>query len=273
MLKELDIHAMVVSVAGTAMGKQCPLVDACAASGTVQRFIPTEFGCDGQNATVQDLCRPYAAAANVRAHLEEVTKTNPQLSWTCVACGMWLDFMFLAGFLPYDVEKRTAMIWDEGSVRTSYTSIGTGATAVVRILEKEEETANKYLYIAELTASQNQIVAAMEKILGSNFEISEKKSTAEAAEQAKKGWKKAIEEWEAAGREKGTGKAAAFDPVALQMGFARVMYGPGKESDWKEKNDNEVLGVKTVEVEPFFRELLKKKKESSEAGSVAYVAH
>lgn len=273
MLKELDIHAMIVSVAGTAMGKQLSLVDACAASGTVRRFIPTEFGSDSRNATAQELVLPYAAAAKVLAHLKEVTKAHPQLSWTGVPCGMWIDFMFSAGFLPYDVEKRTAMIWDDGSVRTTYTTIATAATAVVRALEREEETANKYLRIAEITASQNEIVAALEKIVGQNFDVSEKKSTAEAAKEGKKRWEKAIEEWEAAGGEKGTGKAAAFDPVALHLGFAVLMYGPGKESDWKEKNDNEVLGVKTLEVEPFFRELLQKKEGSSEEDQTAYVAH
>lgn len=144
---------MIATIAGTAIIKQLPLIDACAKSGTVRHYIPTEFGADGQNATVQDLVPVYAAAAKVRSYLNEVLKSNPQLNYTNIATGMWIDIIFRAGMMPYDVEKWTCTIWDDGNARTSYTTIGTSALAVVRVLEREEETKNKYLYIVEITAS------------------------------------------------------------------------------------------------------------------------
>lgn len=67
---------------------------------------------------------------------------------------------------------------------------------------------------------------------------------------------KAFEDFEAAGGEEGTGQAAPFDPAAMMLAFAKVIYGPGRESDWKDKHDNALLGVETLEVEPFFRVLL-----------------
>ena len=149
------------------------------------------------------------------------------------------------------------MVWDDGNVRTSYTTLPTSALAVVRCLERSEETANKYLLVAEVTATQNEIVAVLEKVEGAKYEV-EHKSTEEANLKARELWKNAFKEWEEKGGEEGTGIAQPFDAQALQLGFAVVMYGPDRESDWLETNSNELLGIQTQELEPIVRNILQK---------------
>lgn len=98
-LPDLDIHAITASIFGPAPMSQIPLIDAAPASGTVRRFIPTEFGYDGLSPKVRELLPPYQWMQNVREHLIEVQKTKEgaQLSWPIIACGMWIECIWKAG--------------------------------------------------------------------------------------------------------------------------------------------------------------------------------
>jgi hypothetical protein len=64
------------------------------------------------------------------------------------------------------VQKRTATIWDDGTVRFSATNIATVGLAVARALQRADQTANKYLYVASFTITQNELLAALQKATG-----------------------------------------------------------------------------------------------------------
>lgn len=247
-LRDLDIHAIIASISGAATMSQIPLIDAAAASGTVRRFIPSEFGYDGLSPKVRELLPPCQWTQKVREHLIEVQKTKEgaQLSWSVIACGMWIDHIWKAGnahaggkFINYNIEDAKATVWDEGDVRVSCTTVGTSALAVVRVLEKEEETRDRYLYVAEMTKSQNEIIVFLEEKKGRKFER-ETRSTEEAERASKELWKNASEN-------------GTFSYEGLILGFNRIMYGPGKESDWTDRNDNALLGIETKSIEEILK--------------------
>ena len=66
-------------------------------------------------------------------------------------------------YINYDIENAKARVWDDGDTRVSCTTVSTSALAVVRVLEEKEETRDRYLYVAEMKKSQNEIIAFLEK--------------------------------------------------------------------------------------------------------------
>lgn len=73
------------------------------------------------------------------------------------------------GFLSFDLKSRTATLYDDGKHLTNLSNLSTVGAAVVATLERPAETANKYIYIADFTVSQRDILAALEKATGEKW--------------------------------------------------------------------------------------------------------
>jgi uncharacterized protein YbjT (DUF2867 family) len=83
------------------------------------------------------------------------------------------------GTLPFNINMHTAQIYDGGNRRFSISTLRQIGNAVVNVLSKPEETANRVIYVHSFTVSQNEILAAFEKITGEKWAVTE--STTEAA--------------------------------------------------------------------------------------------
>lgn len=127
----------------------------------------------------------------------------------------------------------------ERGERVNCTTVGTSALAVFRALEKEEEMRDRYLYVAEMTMSQNEIIAFLEEKTEKKF-AREEKSTEEAERRSRELWKKAFED-------------GTFSYEGLMLEFNRIMYRPGKESDWTGRNDNALQGIETRSIEDILK--------------------
>jgi hypothetical protein len=79
------------------------------------------------------------------------------------------------------VPNHTSTIIDSGNESYITTTIPQIARAIVSVLQKPAETANKYLLVTSFKTTQNQILDAAERATGQKFEV--KKVDAEA-------WKK-----------------------------------------------------------------------------------
>lgn len=75
------------------------------------------------------------------------------------------------GFLGYDLSARTATIWDDGNSVFSLTNAEQLGQSVVAVLDRPEKTANKNIYVASVETSQNDILAALEKVTGSKWTV------------------------------------------------------------------------------------------------------
>ena len=167
--------AIVVIFAGSNSDLQIRLADAAARVG-VQRFIPADFGsCDSNSARAVELIPLYQAKQKVRQHLEQLASDSSQsssrLSWTSLVCGHFFDYGLKSGLLQFDIEARKARILDGGEIKWSATTIETIATAVVRVLQKEDETKNRMLYIQSFCVTQNEVLKSLERVTGQSWQI------------------------------------------------------------------------------------------------------
>ena len=154
------------------------LFDAAEQAG-VKRFIPSEFGGNTQNSEIASVMEfPFGQKHKLLKYLK--TKESSGLSWTAIGNGVFFDWSFQktqGHFLLLDLQKRSAVIQDEGNDRFSCTNLNTVALAIVRVLQKPEETKNKFLFIQSFSMSQNELLAALEKEIGGpKFEVTHVKN-------------------------------------------------------------------------------------------------
>jgi putative NADH-flavin reductase len=162
--------AIVATFAGTNDDLQIRLADAAATAG-VKRFIPADFGsCDSSSPRALELMPLYVVKTKVREHLQKLA-SDGKLTWTSLVCGHFFDFGLETGLLSFDVKGRRAKIFDDGETRWSATTLATIGTAVVRVLQKEEETRNRMLYIQSFCVTQNEVLWSLMKVTGKDWQI------------------------------------------------------------------------------------------------------
>lgn len=84
--------------------------------------------------------------------------------------GHFFDYGLGTELLKFDVVKRKAYILDGGHIKFSGSDLKFIASAVVKVLEKEEETKNKLLYVHSHYVTQNEITDVLEKVTSNKFE-------------------------------------------------------------------------------------------------------
>ncbi|KAL8960164.1 MAG: hypothetical protein Q9183_005511 [Haloplaca sp. 2 TL-2023] len=156
--------------------QQNSIVDAAAEAG-VKRYIPSEFGSDTSNPKVVEMVPMFATKADILEYLK--TKESTGMSWTAVVNGAFFDWGLRNGFLGFDLATNTATIYDDGNGKVNYTTMSTIGQSIVSILEHSTETANKFVYIQSVRATQNEILAAFEKSTGKEW-TKKQRSTDEA---------------------------------------------------------------------------------------------
>ena len=162
--------ALITTFAGTNADLQIRLADAAATAG-VKRFIPADFGsCDSSSARALELIPMYAGKKRVREHLQGLAERG-ELSWTSVVCGHFFDYGLKGELLSVDLRKRKMKVFDGGEGRWSASTLSRVGEAVVRGLQREEETRNKMLYVQSFCVSQNEVLRSLERATGEKWEV------------------------------------------------------------------------------------------------------
>lgn len=175
LFREKAIDALVIAIAGSYVEEQKRLIEA-AFEGGVKRIIPAEFGsCDSANEKTIKLLPLMEGKKRVREYLQsfevkEREGDRGSLSWTSLVTGHFFDWGLDTGFLKFDIPKKKAYILDGGDIKFSASDLKFIANAVVKVLEKEDETKNKLLYVHSHYVTQNEITNALEKITSEKFE-------------------------------------------------------------------------------------------------------
>lgn len=151
--------AIVVTLAGS-FADELPLIDAAVAAG-VQRFIPSSFGSDLDNANTRQL-PVFADKKKTHEKLVEVSQ-NSDLSYTEVYNSAFLDWGLEKDFLLRISDYKPQLI-DGGDLPFSATTLGSVADAVVGILKNPEGTKNKALFIHDLVITQNQLLTMGKRV-------------------------------------------------------------------------------------------------------------
>jgi nucleoside-diphosphate-sugar epimerase len=142
------------------------LVEAASKAG-VKRFIPADFGsCDAASPNARRLLKLYRDKDLVRHKCEEIAAANPDFSWTALVCGHFFDFGVHDGLLHLDLEKKTADILDDGTVKASASTLRRVAQGTIAALRRPEQTRNRTLYIQSFNKTQLEVVEAIERVTG-----------------------------------------------------------------------------------------------------------
>ncbi|KAJ5126666.1 hypothetical protein N7448_007445 [Penicillium atrosanguineum] len=139
------------------------LIDAAAKSG-VYRFITSDFGLDPDLPGVHDLPvfgRKKASYEAVKRHA-----ADNHLTYTLVACGVFLDWSLSTGFSGLDLQEKKAFIFGDGNNVVPWTTLEDVGRATANVLLHPQETLSRPVYVHSLFMSQNQILGAAKNILG-----------------------------------------------------------------------------------------------------------
>ncbi|KFY35868.1 hypothetical protein V494_05520 [Pseudogymnoascus sp. VKM F-4513 (FW-928)] len=170
----------VVSALGAAgLAEEIKIIDAAVKAG-VKRFIPSEYGSNSKNEKATALIPFFGLKAQINAHLKEQEAKG--LTWTGIAAGPMFDWGINMGLVGFNIHTKEALIFDDGNRRFSTTNLSQLGNAVVAVLSKPAATANQYLYIDSFTASQNEILAALEAETGAKWTVTTSTTDAAVAE-------------------------------------------------------------------------------------------
>ena len=165
----LGQDAVVSTVGGLAIVTQKILIDAAIKAG-VQRFVPAEFGGDSRSqAEIADAVQLFAQKREVLDYLR--AKQSPLFSWSALATSVFFDWGLSTKFLHFDIPARKALILNSGDEKWATTNVATIGLATARTLLKLEETRNRWLLVQSFSISQNEVLAALEKATGGEWEV------------------------------------------------------------------------------------------------------
>jgi uncharacterized protein YbjT (DUF2867 family) len=222
-----DVKVVVSCLATSAMGSQTPLIDASVAAG-VKRFIPAEFGMDSQNPLAMQLpvCVPKVAT---QKYLREQATKNSKFTWTAIANGMFLDWGLEMGVIV-DPRSHTATLYNGGDIPFSATTLADVAKAVLGVIDNQDKTANRVVYVHSARVTQNHLIRCAKEKDMAEWDLIE-----ETTDSIKHNSFKELEKGEKA------------DVDAAMLGFCfTAMFDVQYGCDFSDKLDNEVLGVRKM---------------------------
>lgn len=225
--------AVVSAIAGKGVGLQKALIDAAVEAG-VKRFVPAEWGSDTTSEEVLQQVPLFKGKADIQEYLK--AKESEAFSWTAVANGAFFDWGLHAGFLKVDLKTRKALVLDDGNAKWPASTLAQVGLASARVLQRAEQTRNKFLFIQSFRVSQNQILQSLEKATATTWEVEKKGSTDFIAD--------------------ANGRAAKGDVSGFYDGiFAHAI----SEANWEGKDGyaNELLGLETQDLDEEVRKALK----------------
>lgn len=219
------IDGLVSTVAAAAIENQIVLIDAAIAAG-VRRFIPSEYGSCTTSPKLEAMPF-YAPVFKIKHYLQEKAKAG-KLTWTVLACGAFLDFLFGRPIL-LDFANQKATLFDEGDNRTSSTSLPNVGKAIVGIFKHFEATNNKIVRVSEVILTQNKLLRVAEGLRPDiKWEISKVETSAIL--------KEGLDEFTA-----GDFSMPVIMKILTGTALAGDIYGGAYD-----ETDNELLGVKKL---------------------------
>jgi len=216
--------AVVDLIAQASLEDRKKFIDTAVSAG-VKRFIASEFSGNMENATNVTIFPLFAARVATVDYAKEKAASNPGFSYSVVSNGPFYDWCLGNGFTGFNLHTHSATIYDDGNQPASVTTLGSIAQAVAGILSKPEETANKRLFIASFTPTQNEVLAVLEEVTGKKW-TTQKIPTEEAK----------VKGYEALGKGDMSGVASVL---------MSSTYGPANGNDFTKNAtlSNELLGL------------------------------
>ncbi|KAK4464297.1 hypothetical protein QBC42DRAFT_47750 [Cladorrhinum samala] len=166
----------VVSVVGApGVPVQKVAVDAAIAAG-VKRFIPSEFGVNTRRVRDLPIGKILQGKIGVVDYLKE--KEAQGLTWTGISTGLFFDWgLERSGLGVINLEDKTSTVIDSGNEKFQVSTLAQIGRAVVKVLQRPEETANKYIAISSFQVSQNELIAVVEELTGTKLPVAKREKS------------------------------------------------------------------------------------------------
>lgn len=176
--------AVILTINGSQVDLQKGIARACV-QARVQRLIPADFGsCDSSSLRAQQLVPLFKQKTELREYLTELAATHHTFSWTALVPGHFFDWL---EFVKVNLKERRIEILDDGEYKASLSTRHRIGEAVVHVLQRPTECANRVCFVQSFSVTQQQIVAAFEKATHSKWTVDKHDSKAyERAEVAKR---------------------------------------------------------------------------------------
>jgi len=168
--------AVVSVIGGAGIALQKSFVDAAVKAG-VKRFIPSEFGLNTRSLPDTGIAKLLAGKVETVNHLQAAAAANSDFSWTGLSTGLFFDWGLKVGSVGFIAATKTANIVDSGNEPFQGTNLPTIGLAIVSILKKLPETANKYLVVSSFTTTQNELLKIYEEETGAQWKVVSAKSS------------------------------------------------------------------------------------------------
>ncbi|KAL6238473.1 hypothetical protein BDW75DRAFT_201413 [Aspergillus navahoensis] len=178
--------AVVNAITSFSVAEQLRFIDAAVTAG-VKRYIPSEYGLDNNHPAARELSPVFRDKGRVQDYLR--LKEDTGLTWTAIACGMWIGWSLVNNFLGLNYATRTITLTDDGQGRFSTTTLANTALALNRILLSPDKTANQIVFLSDFATTQVELVEAIERLTGETWRR-ESVNTAEAIPALTEAWNK-----------------------------------------------------------------------------------
>ncbi|KAI9038123.1 aromatic alcohol reductase [Aspergillus affinis] len=159
--------AVVNAITSFSVAEQLRFIDAAITAG-VKRYIPSEYGLDNNTPKAQELAPVFKEKGLVQEYLRE--KESSGLTWTAIACGMWIGWSLRNNFLGFDYLNRTVTFTNDGTGYFSTTTLKNTALALNRILLNPSTTANQIIFTSDFAITQKELVETIEHLTGETWQ-------------------------------------------------------------------------------------------------------
>lgn len=145
-----------------ALENERQLIDAAFAA-QVKRLIPSEFGGNLLNLKTRGLPN-YKHKVDIEERIFELChgQTSSSMTYTLVFNNVLLDWSLSSGLI-LDMKSRELRKYDDGDTLFSTTRVSTVGRAVAAILQNYDATANRAVYIQDITITQNELASIIQE--------------------------------------------------------------------------------------------------------------
>lgn len=173
--------ALVSTVAMSAIPNQTIMIDAAIAAG-VKHFIPAEYSMATRDPKAQWL-PIYSTVLEIQRYLEG---KGDQIVWTCVNCGVLVEFGFDYPFI-LDFDNHVATLWDGEGSPVSMSDCRIVAQAIASLLKQPDRVQNHTVRVHGGTLTQRDALSIAQKYTpGVSWRVKERDSDAEIKESMSK---------------------------------------------------------------------------------------
>ncbi|KAK3358683.1 hypothetical protein B0T25DRAFT_449147 [Lasiosphaeria hispida] len=167
------VDTVISALGRSVLHHQIRLLQLAEDSGTVQWFLPSEFGTDIEHNDKSPNEPPHQNKLKVRKYVREHIK---RLKVTYVVTGpyfdMWVNTQpgveITGGFVP---DKKEAYLIDDGNTKVGFCTMWDVGKFVVATLRNPQESFGKALKVQSFVVTPNEVLAEYEKQTGSEWKV------------------------------------------------------------------------------------------------------